>query len=81
VHVTREYKGDLAGAIADYDRAIELDPRLAFAYRNRGNARLKKGDLAGAIADYEAFLKLAPNHPSAPEARALVAKLRAGEGR
>jgi tetratricopeptide (TPR) repeat protein len=31
-------KGEYDRAIADYNRAIQLDPKLAFAYNNRGNA-------------------------------------------
>ncbi|MGA9890878.1 MAG: tetratricopeptide repeat protein [Xanthobacteraceae bacterium] len=37
-------------AIADYDRAIALDPGFALAYNNRGAAYGKKGDLDCAIA-------------------------------
>ena len=37
----REQK-DLDRASQDYTRAIELDPRLALAYNNRGNAFSKK---------------------------------------
>ena len=37
----KDDKGDLDGAIADYNRAIELDPKLAIAYNNRGNAEKK----------------------------------------
>jgi len=37
-------KGDLKGAIADYNRTIELNPRYALAYNNRGNAKYHKGD-------------------------------------
>ena len=44
-------KGDLDGAIADFNRAIELDPKKAGAYTNRGSVRNAKGDLDGAIAD------------------------------
>ena len=29
-------RGDYRGAIADYDKAIELDPNYALAYTNRG---------------------------------------------
>ena len=53
-------KGDLAGAIADYDRALNADPKFAEAYFNRGKARRAQGDLDGAIADYEAAAELDP---------------------
>jgi tetratricopeptide (TPR) repeat protein/DNA-directed RNA polymerase subunit RPC12/RpoP len=39
--VAKKAKGDLDGAIADYNRAIELDPKLAIASNNRGNAEKK----------------------------------------
>src|SRR3990170_1328845 len=44
----KKTKGDLDGAIADYNRALELDSRNAIAYNNRGNVKLDKGDLGGA---------------------------------
>ena len=61
----KDDKGDLDGAIADYNRAIELDPKLAIAYNNRGNAEKAKGDLSGAIADYNRAIELDPKHASA----------------
>src|SRR6185436_6206320 len=51
-------KNDIAGAIADYDRAISVDPKLADAYLNRGKAKRAAGDLDGAIADYEVMADL-----------------------
>jgi tetratricopeptide (TPR) repeat protein len=45
-------------AIADYDRAIELDPQLAGAYYNRGLTHDEMGNAQAAIADYEQFLAL-----------------------
>jgi tetratricopeptide (TPR) repeat protein len=36
--VERKRKGDLDGAIADYDAAIKLNPNDLFAFNNRGNA-------------------------------------------
>ena len=35
-------RGDYTGAIADYDKAIELDPNYALAYMNRGIAKAQK---------------------------------------
>ena len=32
-------KKDYQGAIADYDKAIELNPKYARAYYNRGNSK------------------------------------------
>ena len=43
--------GDLDGAIADYDRAIQLAPKDAAIYNNRGLAKQEKGDLDAAIVD------------------------------
>ena len=44
------------------DQAIELDPRNAKAYRNRGNARRAKGDLDGAIEDYDQAIEIDPRN-------------------
>jgi len=52
--------GDIAGAIAYYDRALSIDPKLAVAYLNRGKARRAGGDLDGAIADFETLWELEP---------------------
>jgi len=43
---------DQEGAISDYTRAIELDPKLAIACQNRGDAKKAKGDLKGADEDH-----------------------------
>ncbi|HSF24033.1 MAG TPA: tetratricopeptide repeat protein [Blastocatellia bacterium] len=42
--------GDLGGAIADYDRLIELTAHFAEAYTNRGNARQARGEIDEPIA-------------------------------
>ena len=49
--VAEKANDDLEGAIADYNRAIELDPKYAAAYFHRGIAKQAKGDLKGAIGD------------------------------
>src|SRR5712691_1010238 len=58
--IERFSKGDIAGAIADYDRALNVDPRFAEAYFNRGKAKRAQGDLDGAISDYERAAELEP---------------------
>ena len=58
--VTRYVKGDIDGAIADFDIALKYDPSYANAYSNRGNARYAKGDLDGAIADLDKAIVLNP---------------------
>jgi tetratricopeptide (TPR) repeat protein len=40
---------DFLGAIADYTRALELNPKLAEAYKNRGLAKAYLEDFVGAI--------------------------------
>ena len=47
-------------AIADYDKAIELDPKFAAAYNGRGNAWYVKQEYDKAIADYDKAIELDP---------------------
>jgi len=61
--IARAEQKDLAGALADYDRAIELKPDYATAYNNRGLARAEQKDLAGALADYDRAIELFPDGP------------------
>ncbi len=76
VHV---FQKDLARARQAFDRAIGLDARFVWAYRNRAFVRVQSGDRAGAIADLEAFLRLAgPRHPETPKVRADLEALRRG---
>ena len=78
--LARKQQGDLAGAIQDYDRAIELDPQDPTAYNNRGNVRAEQKDLAGAIQDYDRAIELDPQDPTAYNNRGgLYLELRAWE--
>jgi tetratricopeptide (TPR) repeat protein/S1-C subfamily serine protease len=45
--------GNKQEAIADYDRAISINPKLAEAYVNRGAAKSALGNEQAAIADYD----------------------------
>ena len=61
----RHRAGDLAGAIADYTRALKADPDLAPALTNRGTAHLALGDYAAAVADLSRSIALDPSEPLA----------------
>ena len=56
---------DYDGAIADYTKAIELDPNDASVYYNRANSKKYLKDYDGAIADYTKAIELDPNYASA----------------
>lgn len=57
----RQAAGDIAGAIAAYTRAIELDRKYADAYNNRGVAYLIQKDYTAAFADFTRSIELAPS--------------------
>jgi tetratricopeptide (TPR) repeat protein len=58
-------EGDLNGAIADFTRAIELNPKDDAPYYNRAQAKWLKKDAAGAIADYTRAIELGSTNPAA----------------
>jgi tetratricopeptide (TPR) repeat protein len=58
-------KDEVDRAIADYSRAIALDPNYANAYNNRGLAYQKKGKVDRAIADFSRAIELDPNNAAA----------------
>ena len=57
---TRSREGDDKGAIADLNRAIRSDPRMAIAYFLRGDIKRSGGDAKGAVADFTIGIKLDP---------------------
>ncbi len=61
----RYQQGDFQGAIADYTKALAINPNLAKAYYNRANVRCEQGDFQGAIADYTKALQIKPNYTQA----------------
>jgi tetratricopeptide (TPR) repeat protein len=54
--------GELAAAIVDLSRAIDLNSKLADAYYARGLARNSNGDSKGAIGDYNQAIELDPKN-------------------
>ena len=63
----RQAKGDMGGAIRDYDRAIELNPKYSMSWNNRGLARRANGYGDGAVGDYDRALE--PNAHNAAARR------------
>jgi tetratricopeptide (TPR) repeat protein len=55
-------KGLYDRAIADYDMAIEIDPKYADAYNNRAWVYFKTGKFALGLPDAEKAVELGPNH-------------------
>ena len=53
-------KGQWGKAIAEYNKTIELNPRLATAYKNRGGAYLGRSQYDQAISDYNKAIELDP---------------------
>jgi len=54
--------GQFDKAIADYSRAIDLDPRYVHAYNNRGLALNAEGQPDRAVVDYSKAIALKPNY-------------------
>jgi hypothetical protein len=59
-------------AIADHSNAIEIDPKYAHAYNNRGYAYRKKGDPNRAITDIDKAIALDPKNAPAYNNRAMA---------
>lgn len=59
-------RGDLAGAVEDYDRAILLDPSYWLALANRGIVLARLGRTAEASSSFDRALAAAPaqQHPA-----------------
>jgi tetratricopeptide (TPR) repeat protein len=54
--------GDHDRALRDCNRAVGLDPRLAWAYVVRGSVHAGRGAYARAAGDWRKALELAPDH-------------------
>ena len=68
-------------AIADYNRAIELDPTYTRAYASRGTAYMSVGSYEQALQDFEHALELRPNYVWALAERAIIYQSRGADDR
>src|SRR5437764_9987637 len=53
--------GDTAGALADYNRAIEIDPNYVQAYVDRATIYESEGDYNRALNDLDQAIQINPN--------------------
>jgi tetratricopeptide (TPR) repeat protein len=67
-------KGDYDRAIADYTKAIEIEPKDTYAYRYRSEIYLERRDYDLAIADLGKLIELSPNDASPYMSRARAYK-------
>jgi lipoprotein NlpI len=66
--------GDLDGALADYNKCIELKPNHASGFVGRGNVMRAKGDLDAAMADYNKAIELKSDDAIAYDNRGMMKK-------
>ena len=69
--VTKRERGNHGEAIADFDRAIVLDPDNVEAYSHRGSVKSHMGDIEEAIADFDRVTEIDPDDVAAYVSRAI----------
>jgi tetratricopeptide (TPR) repeat protein len=58
-------QGKYDAALADYDKALSIDPTNVEFYDYRGDSLLAKGDLDGALANYDQAIRVDPTYAAA----------------
>ncbi len=61
----RQQTHEIQQILSDYDRALQLNPRLVFVWFNKGNLFSKMGDFTSAIQAYSEAIKLDPDFGNA----------------
>jgi Flp pilus assembly protein TadD len=69
-------QGKMAEARPHFERATQLDPKMAEAYYHLGMAYANEGKMAEARKALEQYLALAPNGPNAAVAKAVLPELK-----
>ena len=70
--LTRYHRGELRGAMNDYDLAIDLEPNNVLGRYNRGLLRAQVGDDNRAIEDFNVVIEYEPDNTMATFNRALL---------
>ena len=58
--------------MSDYTKAIEINPKYAEVYYNRGNIYDNQGNLTQALSDYNKAIEINPNIAQVYSARAVI---------
>jgi tetratricopeptide (TPR) repeat protein len=61
----RRQKNDLEGGMADYDKAVQVDPKNLYALYHRGAAYFSENKLDAAIQDFDVAIGLKPDYANA----------------
>lgn len=77
---TRAATGDLQGALADCNLALQIDPGLSDALDSRGLVNLKLGRTAEAIKDYTDAIQRNPRSSSSLFGRGIATRKSGGDG-
>jgi tetratricopeptide (TPR) repeat protein len=70
--IAKSNQNDFAGAISDYTKAIELNPKLKNVYFIRALSKEKLEDFRGALSDYSKDIELTPKNPGSYFNRGIV---------
>ena len=68
--------GEVDKALADFNKAVELNPGLALAYCNRGSVYISKNEYDKALSDLNKAIELVPDFSMAYNNRGMVYKKR-----
>jgi Flp pilus assembly protein TadD len=79
--ILRLRRGDLSGAMADFDAATALNPDEPEAYLNRASALLRREEVAGAISQFDTALAKQTRRPAIAHYGRAVAHEEAGNVR
>ena len=63
---------DTEGALADVNRALELQPKFSDAYINRSLIRFDRGDRSGAFNDIDLVMGMTKQRTANPDERAIA---------
>jgi tetratricopeptide (TPR) repeat protein len=72
-------KGQYDKAISDFNKAIDLNPKFAEAYNNRGLTYAKKGQYDKAISDFTKTIEINPSYTLAYQNRGIIYMIKLGD--